>query len=99
MRSTTHDTVPEDLRRAIAKNSRAQKTFTTLSRANLFSLTYRTNHMRTPAGRERKIAELVALLARGETIQPQAAPRPQAGAPKAQRTPKAAPRPRKERNA
>ena len=38
---------------------------------NLFALAFRTNNMKTPAGREKKIAALVAMLARGETIIPQ----------------------------
>jgi uncharacterized protein YdeI (YjbR/CyaY-like superfamily) len=38
---------------------------------NLFALTFRTNNMKTPAGRAKKIAELVAMLARGETIVPE----------------------------
>jgi uncharacterized protein YdeI (YjbR/CyaY-like superfamily) len=42
----------------------------TLGRRNLFALAYRTNSMRTPAGRAKKIAALVAMLARGETIFP-----------------------------
>lgn len=61
-------TVPEDLRRAINANPRAFKTFRTLSRMNLFALTFRVNNMKTPAGRKKKIAELVAMLAKGETI-------------------------------
>ena len=52
--------------------ARAQKTFQTLGRQNLFALAFRTNNMKTPAGRARKIAALVAMLARGETIVPQA---------------------------
>ena len=64
-------TVPEDLRRAIKANARAFKTFRTLTRQNLFALTFRTNNMKTPAGRATKIADLVAMLARGETIVPQ----------------------------
>jgi hypothetical protein len=32
--------------------------------------------MKTPEGRAKKIATLVAMLARGETIHPNAAPRP-----------------------
>ena len=43
----------------------------TLGRQNLFSLAFRTNNMKTPAGRARKIASLVAMLARGETIFPE----------------------------
>lgn len=70
MRSATPDTVPADLRAAIDANARARKTFATLSRQNLFALTFRTNNMKTPEGRARKIAALVAMLARGETILP-----------------------------
>jgi len=64
-------TVPADLRAAIDANPRARKTFDTLGRMNLFALAFRTNRMKTPAGRQKKIAALVAMLARGETIVPQ----------------------------
>ena len=40
-------------------------------RTNLFALIFRTNNMKTPEGRARKIATLVAMLARGETIVPE----------------------------
>jgi uncharacterized protein YdeI (YjbR/CyaY-like superfamily) len=66
-------TVPEDLRAAIDANPRARKTFSTLGRQNLFALAFRTNNMKTEAGRAKKIAELVAMLARGETIVPEKA--------------------------
>lgn len=65
---TSVDTLPEDLRAAIDASPRAKKMLHTLDKRNLFSLAYRTNKMKTPAGRARKIAELVATLARGETI-------------------------------
>ena len=71
IRETTVDTVPEDLRAAIQKNARARKTFRSLSKQNLFALAFRTNRMRTAAGRAKKIAALVDMLARGETIVPQ----------------------------
>jgi uncharacterized protein YdeI (YjbR/CyaY-like superfamily) len=70
MRSTTAESIPADLRAAIDANPRARKTFATLNRQNLFSLAFRTNAMKTPAGRAKKIAALVAMLARGETIAP-----------------------------
>ena len=70
MRAATHDTVPDDLRSAINKNKKALATFRTLRRANLFALAFRTNAMKTPAGRAKKIAVLVQMLARGETILP-----------------------------
>ena len=73
IRATTADTIPADLRAAILANRRAEKTFGGLNRQNLFALAYRTNAMKTPAGRAKKIAALVAMLARGETISPQPA--------------------------
>jgi len=73
MRSASEATIPEDLRAAIEANPRARKTFRTLDRQNLFALAFRTNNMKTPAGRAKKIAALVAMLARGETIAPQRA--------------------------
>ncbi len=71
IRDATEATVPDDLRAAIDANPQARKTFSTLGRQNLFALAFRTNNMKTPAGRERKIATLVAMLARGETIVPE----------------------------
>lgn len=71
IRSATADTVPADLRAAIEANPRARKTFRTLGKTNLFALAFRTNNMKTPAGRARKIEQLVAMLARGETIVPE----------------------------
>ena len=70
MRATSEASVPDDLRAAILADPRATKTYRTLNKANLFALAYRTNAMKTPAGRAAKVAALVAMLARGETIMP-----------------------------
>ena len=51
----------------------SHKVFQSLGRPNLFALAFRTNNMKTAAGRSRKIEELVAMLARGETIVPEPA--------------------------
>jgi uncharacterized protein YdeI (YjbR/CyaY-like superfamily) len=75
IRATSKDSIPADLRAAIDANANARRTFATLGKTNLFSLTFRTNNMKTPAGRAKKIATLVAMLARGETIVPEAASR------------------------
>ena len=75
IRSVSQDTMPADLLAAINANSKARKKFETLGRVNLFSLRFRTNNMKTAAGREKKIATLVAMLARGETIVPEKAPK------------------------
>jgi uncharacterized protein YdeI (YjbR/CyaY-like superfamily) len=71
IRAADHNSIPDDLKAAIAANPRALKTFKTLGKTNLFALAFRTNNMKTPAGRARKIAALVAMLERGETIVPQ----------------------------
>lgn len=71
IRSATEATIPDDLRAAIDANARARKTFQSLGRQNLFALAFRTNNMKTPTGRANKIATLVAMLARGETIVPE----------------------------
>jgi len=63
--------VPADLRAAIDANPNARRTFATLRKINLFALAFRTNNMKTPEGRARKIASLVEMLARTDTIVPQ----------------------------
>ena len=70
MRQVSPESIPADLRAAIAANPRALKTFKTLDRQNLFSLVFRTNNMKTAAGRAKKIATLVATLASGKPIVP-----------------------------
>jgi uncharacterized protein YdeI (YjbR/CyaY-like superfamily) len=66
------ESLPADLRSAIDADPDARRMLPTLNRMNLFALGYRVNAMETPAGRARKVATLVAMLARGETIVPQA---------------------------
>jgi uncharacterized protein YdeI (YjbR/CyaY-like superfamily) len=72
IRSASAASMPHDLRAAIEADPRARRTFRTLGRVDLFALGFRTNNMKTPAGRARKIAALVAMLARGDTIVPEA---------------------------
>ena len=97
IRSTTISTVPDDLRAAIEASPRAKRTFRTLSKLNLFALAFRTNAMKTPAGRAKKIAGLVAMLARGDTIVPNTPPRtpPKATGPRAHPRRKAGRSPKK----
>ncbi len=75
LRSATRETIPADLRAAIEASPRARKTCRTLGRQNLFALAFRTNSMKTPPGRARKVAALVTMLERGETIFPEREPR------------------------
>lgn len=62
MRSITWASVPPDLRAAIEASARARKAFRGIGRQQLFALVVRTNAMKTPAGRARRIAQLVAML-------------------------------------
>ena len=71
IKGTSGKTMPRDLRAAIRANAKAEKKFRTLSGHNLFALRFRTNNMKTKEGRAKKIAALVAMLARGESIVPQ----------------------------
>jgi len=75
IRSASRETVPDDLRAAIAANPKAQKAFEKLGKMNLFALTFRMGNMKTAAGRAKKVVTLVEMLARGETIVPEAAKR------------------------
>src|SRR5690606_21772969 len=72
IRDASEATIPDDLREAIEANPRARRTFRTLGKVDLFALAFRTNSMKTQAGRARKIAALVDTLARGENIVPRA---------------------------
>lgn len=76
MRNATESTIPDDLRAAIEANKQARETFQSLGRANLFALAFRIGNMKTPAGRAKKIVDLVAMLERGETILPQKTTKP-----------------------
>jgi uncharacterized protein YdeI (YjbR/CyaY-like superfamily) len=67
-RQVTAANLPQDLRTAIDASARAKKALATLPRRDLFALGFRVNNMKTPAGRAKKVAELVAKLERGEPI-------------------------------
>ena len=68
-------TIPEDLQAAIEAEPAALDMLKTLSAQNRFALAFRTGNMKTEAGRKKKIADLVAMLKRGETIYPQGKPK------------------------
>ena len=62
---------PADLLAAIQADAKACAAYATLSAQNRFALTFRVMGMKTEAGRKKKIADLVAMLHRGETPHPQ----------------------------
>jgi uncharacterized protein YdeI (YjbR/CyaY-like superfamily) len=63
--------IPADLQAAIDAEPKARRMFETLSAQNRFALAFRTQNMKTEAGRRRKIESFVDMLKRGETIYPQ----------------------------
>ncbi len=63
--------VPDDLLAAIEAEPKAKEMLGKLSAQNRFALAFRLHHVRTEAGRRKKIADFVAMLARGETVYPQ----------------------------
>lgn len=66
-------TLPDDLLAAIEAEPDAKAMLEKLTAQNRFALAFRVHNMKTEAGRKKKIADFVAMLARGETIYPQKA--------------------------
>lgn len=63
--------IPDDLQAAIDAEPKAKEMLGKLSSQNRFALAFRVHNLKTPAGRAKKIAAFVEMLARGETIYPQ----------------------------
>lgn len=62
--------VPPDLARALAADPAAAATFEELDSANRYAIVYRLGAVKRPETRERRLAEYVAMLARGDSIHP-----------------------------
>lgn len=60
--------VPDDLAAALAANPAARAFFETLTGANRYAVLYRIGAVKRAETRTRKIADYVAMLARGETL-------------------------------
>lgn len=60
--------VPPDLKAALEQSPKAAAFFGTLTGANRYAILYRIGAVKKAETRERKIAEFVAMLERGETI-------------------------------
>lgn len=63
-------TVPDDLRAALDEHPEASAFFETLTSANRYAVLYRIQTAVKPETRARRIAELVAMLRRRETLHP-----------------------------
>jgi uncharacterized protein YdeI (YjbR/CyaY-like superfamily) len=66
--SARTSTVPEDLRVALEADPRAQEFFATIDAANRYAVLWRLQTAVKAETRARRIARLVAMLARGETL-------------------------------
>ena len=62
--------IPDDLQAAIDAVPKAKAMLENLSEQNRFALAFRVHNMKTEAGRKKKIASFVEMLAKGETIHP-----------------------------
>jgi len=67
-----HMEIPGDLAVALNANPQAMAMFQTLTGANRYSILHRVASAKRPDARSRRIAKFVEMLARGETIHPQA---------------------------
>jgi uncharacterized protein YdeI (YjbR/CyaY-like superfamily) len=63
--------VPDDLAAALAAEPKAAATFARLSSQNRYAILYRLATARQVETRSRRLAQFVAMLARGEAIHPQ----------------------------
>ncbi len=66
--------IPPDLAQALATNHAAAVTFDQLDAANRYAVVFRLNAVKRAATRERKLAEYVDMLARGESLHPRGGP-------------------------
>lgn len=63
-------TVPDDLRRALARNRKARALFERLDSRNRYAILYRIQDAKKPETRARRIEQFVAMLNEGKTIYP-----------------------------
>ncbi len=63
-------TVPDDLQAALAQNARAAAFFATLDATNRYAVLWRVQTAKKAETRQKRIAGLVAMLARGEKVHP-----------------------------
>lgn len=69
--------MPPDLLRAISEEPLARATYDTLDAANRYALAHRLHHLKTEAGRTKRIASFVQMLKAGHSVHPmKASPKP-----------------------
>lgn len=75
--------VPDDLRRALSRNSKAKAFFDELDSKNRYAILYRVHTAKKPETRAARIEKFVAMLAVRETIHPMSAKAPKRASRKA----------------
>jgi uncharacterized protein YdeI (YjbR/CyaY-like superfamily) len=68
--SPSRSAVPDDFAAALAKNARAAKAFAAVDSANRYAMLWRLQTAKMAETRARRIADFVAMLARGQTLHP-----------------------------
>ena len=66
--SAASATIPADLLAALDKNKKARAFFDTLSQTNLYSIAYRLQTAKKPETRQRRMEQILAMMAKGETF-------------------------------
>jgi uncharacterized protein YdeI (YjbR/CyaY-like superfamily) len=61
-------TIPEDLQQALDENPQAQASFDTLKSQDRYAILYRLHNTKKPETRQKRIAELIAMLASDQNI-------------------------------
>jgi uncharacterized protein YdeI (YjbR/CyaY-like superfamily) len=62
--------MPEDFLKALHKNKKAKGFFTTLNKANIYSITYRLQTAKKPETRQKRLKMILGMLSRGEKFHP-----------------------------
>ena len=66
--SPSNATIPEDFLAALRKNKKAEAFFQSLNKANRYAIAYRLQTARKPETKRRRMAMILAMLARGEAF-------------------------------
>jgi uncharacterized protein YdeI (YjbR/CyaY-like superfamily) len=61
---------PEDFLKALDKNKKAKAFFSTLNKANIYSIVYRLQTAKKPETRQKRVKMILAMLSRGEKFHP-----------------------------
>ena len=63
-------TIPEDFLEALGRDKKAEAFFKSLNKANLYSITYRLQTAKKPETREKRMREILEMMAKGKKFHP-----------------------------